>query len=281
MIAHWYRVALATGDQVRLVVAPGAHLGEALAHAARRVGGPGLVPIAAAHALAGEVPLGESVGKGVVIERGVPSGLHRFAYPSGVIAAIDGGGRTAAMAPGYRRLERDGSTVIEAVAAGTAAREAFLDVIERLAAVDNVEVRIASHHDGADHDEVWLTPRLGDVRRALKFLDDFDVDLLDNGHVDVSIYVRAPRSTWRLTQHKGLLLISEDPTLPAKVESWLASAGLAPVADLAAISRIGHLHYRPAASSSRERLRTRLRKAGLRPVATVRDGVSTPIAPRA
>lgn len=279
MTNAWYRIALADRDGIRLAVAPGAHLGEALATAVTRVGrGREVWPVAAALATAGEVPLGESVGKGVVVERGAAVGVHDFRYPSGVLAALDDQGRSGLVSAGIHLTQRDATAVLEAVAPGGQARESFLDVIERLSTVDNVEVRLADHYDGAGHDEIWLTPRLRDLRRALRFLDDFDVDLLDSGHVDVAIYVREPRSTWRLTQHKTLVLLTDDPALRPKVIGWLAAAGLAEVERPAPVAAIPHLHYRPAASSDRARLRARLKKVGLRAVATVKDGVSTPVA---
>jgi hypothetical protein len=283
MTAAWYRVALADAEGVRLAVAPGAHLGEAIATAVARVGrGRELWPVAAALAAAGEVPLGDSVGKGVVVERGTAAGVQGFRYPAGVIAALDEEGRAQGAAAGIALHEHGATAVLQAVVAGARAREAFLDIVERLPAVDNVEIVLADHHDpGVDHDEVWLTPRLRDVRKALRFLDDLDVDLLDSGHVDVAVYVREPRSTWRLTQHKTLVLLTDDHALRPRVVEWLAGLALPPVERLASVATIPHLHYRPAGSSDRPRLRNRLKKAGLRPVATVRGGVSTPVSGRA
>lgn len=280
MTANWYRVALADGDGIRLAIAPGAHLGEALATAVSRVGrGREVWPVAATLATPGEVPLGDSVGKGVVVERGAATGVHGFHYPSGVIAALDRQGRSSAVTAGIAVYERDGTAVLEAVVAGGQARESYLEILERLPAVDNVEVRLADHDDGGDHDEIWLTPRLRDPRKALRFLDDLDVELLDNGHVDVAIYVREPRSTWRLTEHKTLVLLTDDPTLRPRILGWLGAAGLPLVEQLTAVSGVPHLHYRPPAASDRQRLRAQLKKSGLRAVATVKGGVSTPIAP--
>ena len=280
MTAAWYRIALVDGDDVRLAVAPGAHLGEALATAVARVGrGRAVWPVAAALAAPGEVPLGDSVGKGVVVERGPATGVHRFHFPRGVIAALDEHGRSAAVSAGMQARDHQGTAVLEAMAEGPRARECFLDVVERLPTADNVEVRLADHYDGADRDEVWLTPRLRDLRKALRFLDDFDVDLLDSGHVDVSVYVREPRSTWRLTQHKTLVLLTDDAALRPKVEGWLGAHGLSRSEALTPVSAVPHLHYRPADSSDRAKLRKRLERAGLRAVATIKDGVSTPVAP--
>ena len=140
------------------------------------------------------------------------TGLALFEYPAGVVAALGERAR-AAIAPGYARSTDGDTHVVEAVVAGAAARDVFLDVIERLPAVDNVEIDVAAHADPVGDRQVWLTPRLKDARRALRFLDDFEEDCLTSGHVDVAVYVRAPRSTWRLTQHKTLLWLSEDAGL--------------------------------------------------------------------
>ena len=70
MSETWYRIAFADEREVRLAVAPGGHLGEAIAVASARLGRDRTVwPVAATVATPGEVPLGESVGKGVVVER--------------------------------------------------------------------------------------------------------------------------------------------------------------------------------------------------------------------
>jgi hypothetical protein len=82
--------------------------------------------------------------------------------------------------------------------------------------------------------------------------------------------VRSPRSTWRLTQHKTLVWMTIDEALHAKVRGWLEGAGLVGREALPTIATAAHHHYRPAASSVRPRLETRLSKAGLRKVDTVR-----------
>lgn len=277
MSETWYRIALADEDGVRLVVAPGDHLGAAIGVAVARLGkSRPLWPVAAAPAPPGEVPLGESVGKGVVVERAVPE-RSSFRFPSGVVATLASGNRVA-LAPGLLEHRTDDGLALEAVVEGVAARERFLEIVERLASVDNVEVRLADHFDGGTTD-VWLTPRLKDPRRALRFLDDFAVELLDSGHVDVSVYVREPRSTWRLTQHKSLVWMTVDPTLHARVRAWLEEGGLTEREPLPTAASVPHLHYRPAGSSPRARLETRLHKAGLRKVDSIGpDGVRIPVA---
>ncbi|HUQ07641.1 MAG TPA: hypothetical protein VM261_34340 [Kofleriaceae bacterium] len=276
MKEQWWRIAFGSSDGVRLVVAPGDHLGAAIGVAAVRLGKRGEVwPLAAAPATPGEVPLGESVGKGVVVERDTPhERLGTFRPPSGIVAALDDGPRPSVMS-GFAERVADEALVIEAVAEGTDARERFLEVVERLPIVDNVEVQIADHYDDGTTTDVWLTPRLRDTRRALRFLDDFDVELLRNGHVDVAVYVREPRSTWRLTQHKSLVWMTVDETLHGKVRGWLESAGLERRDPLETIADRGHHHYRAATSSARLKLGVRLTKAGLRKVDTLpRDGAS-------
>jgi len=268
----WYRIAFDDGDGLRLAVAPGDHLGAAIGVAAARLGRTRPVwPVAAAPAPPGEVPLGESVGKGVVVEREAPEGLEavrRFRFPGGVVAALGGGPRVALNA-GLAERTGEEALVLEAVAEGSDPRERFLEIIERLPVVDNIEVQLADHFDGGTTD-VWLTPRLKDPRRALRFLDDFGVELLDNGHADVAAYVRSPRSTWRLTQHKSLVWMTIDEALNSKVRSWLEGAGLHARDPLPTIAETPHHHYRPAASSARARLEQRLTKAGLRKVDTVK-----------
>ncbi len=265
----WYRIAFGAADGSRLVVAPGDHLGAAIGVAAARLGKAGAVwPLAADPAPPGEVPLGESVGKGVIVERAAPERLGSFRPPPGVLARFDASGR-GTLVTGFTERGETGARVIEAVAAGDDARERFLEVIERLPLVDNVEVKLADHHDGGGRNDVWLTPRLRDTRRALRFLDDFDADLLQSGHVDVSVYVRSPQSTWRLTQHKTLVWITVDDSLDGKVRGWLEQAGLERRERLDTIADISHHHYRTATSSARTRLENRLSKAGLRKVDTV------------
>ena len=114
--------------------------------------------------------------------------------------------------------------------------------------------------------ETCSNPTASYARRALRFLDDFEEDCLTSGHVDVAVYVRAPRSTWRLTQHKTLLWLSEDDALTGRVVGWLAARDLAPIDPLATVAAGPHLHYRSPRSSARPRLLARLKSAGLKRV---------------
>ncbi len=264
MSERWYQVAVTDGQVVTLAAAEGTHPGQAIASAVARIGrGTRVWPIAAAAATA--APLGESIGRGVVVLPDPPTGLALFEYPAGVVAALGERARSA-IVPGFARIADGSVHVLEAVVAGEAARDVFLDVIERLPTIDNVEVDVATHADPVGDRQVWLTPRLKDTRRALRFLDDFEEDCLTSGHVDVAAYVRAPRSTWRLTQHKTLLWLSDDDALTERVVGWLAARGLAPIDPLATVAAGPHLHYRGPRSSARPRLLARLKSAGLKRV---------------
>ena len=267
MSERWYRVAVTDGRAVTLAAAEGVHVGAAIAAVVARVGRGGRVwPVAVAVADEPTIPLGESIGRGVVVLPEPPSGLGGFEFPPGVVAALGERSRGAIM-PGYARSTEPDGHVVEAVVAGDLAREVFLDVIERLPVVDNLEIEVETHLDPtAAERQVWLTPRLADTRRVIRFLDDFDDDCLTSGHVDVGAYVRSPRSTWRLTQHKTLLWLSDDDALTARVVDWLGAHALTPIDPVATVADGPHLHYRGARSSARPRLLARLKSAGLRRV---------------
>lgn len=278
MSLRWYRVALTDGEAVTMASARGEHLGVAIAAAAARVGrgGKRVWPVAAAAVPEGEVPLGESIGRGVVVGGDAPPGLPSFEAPPGVVPML-GERMRGSVRPGLVRSWRDDTHVVEAVVAGADAREAFFHVVEHLPAVDNVEVELAAHLEDGAAAEVWLTPRLRDVRRAVRFLDDFEHDVLTSGHVDVAVYLRAPMSTWRFTQHKTLVWLSADEALTDRVVGWLRDvAGIAPIDPLATVADAPHLHYRGPQSSPRKRLLARLRSGGLRRV----DNAPAPAAPR-
>jgi hypothetical protein len=76
---------------------------------------------------------------------------------------------------GHRRSRHGEVETCEVVVGGERVIEVFMQVVELLPAADNIEVRVTGHFDGDGRTEVWLTPRLGDVRRAIRFLDDHDV----------------------------------------------------------------------------------------------------------
>jgi hypothetical protein len=269
----WYRIAMA-GDSPapRIVVASGTHLGEAIANAVRHVGR-GAWAVAAASADAGEVPLGESVGKHHVVDHGpapdLPTGLR---WALGVVPSLGDAERAATLREGWAR--RPGELgVLEALVGGDRLDEVFLDLVEHLPVADNLEVKVLDHHDGGGETEVWLSPRI-DVKRALRWLDDHDIELLHNGHVEVSIYLREQGSTLALTEHQTIVWLSEDAELTEEVAGWLGAAGLAEVPELTTLARLGHFHWRPAATSPRRRLCERLRRLGLRQVDSWKGGAA-------
>ncbi len=266
----WYRIALAgaTPEPV-VVVAPGAHLGEAIANAVKHVGR-GAWAAAVSAAAADEVPLGEAFGKHAVVDRGGSRDLAlAMRWPLGVVPSFTEIARAAQIAPGFARKTRNGAVLIEALADGPALDEVLLDLVERLPAADNVEVKVLDHHDAGGSTDVWLTPRMN-VKKAITFLDEHDVELLHNGHVEVSIYLRAQRSTLRLGEHKTIGWLSEDTELTDRVIGWLQNAGLAERETLTTLADVAHFHWRPAATSARRRLLDHLKREGLRQVDSYR-----------
>ena len=194
----WYRIALARpAAPPMVVVAPGAHLGEAISNGVRHVGR-GAWAAAVALADATEVPLGEAFGKHDVVERGpdaaIATGLR---WPLGIVPSFGDAARAATLREGFGRRALGGDpagTVVEAVADGPRTDEVFLSIVERLPAADNVEIKVLHTYDSAGSTDVWLSPRL-DVKKTIRLLDDHDVELLHNGHIELSIYLRAQKAT--------------------------------------------------------------------------------------
>jgi hypothetical protein len=265
----WYRIALArSGAPAAVVVAPGAHLGDAIANGVRHVGR-GAWAAAVAVADATEVPLGEAFGKHEVVDRGEDPALATgLRWPLGIVPSFGDAARAAALREGFARRVLDGGhggTVIEAVVDGPRTDEVLMSIVERLPAADNVEVKVLHTYDGAGTTEVWLTPRL-DVKKTIRLLDEHDIELLHNGHVELSIYLRAQKATLRLGEHKTIAWLSQDPAQADQAASWLRAAGLEELPELATIAELGHFHWRPAATSPRRRLVERLKKLGMRQV---------------
>jgi hypothetical protein len=273
---QWYRIALADADGTRLVVAPGEHLGQAIELARARAGrgdADAVWPIAAEPAKPGEVPLGESVGKGVVVERPdeLAASVPVFRWPSGVLPTLEGARQLGRPVEGHERSQHGEIQAVEAVLAGDRLVEVFLQIVELLPAADNVEVKVTGHHDQAGTTEVWLSPRLPDVNKAIRFLDDHDVELLGNGHVEVAVYLRKQRSTLRLTEHKTILWLTEEPGLADTFVSWLEARGAPAVAALPHVKAVDHYHWRPTASRVRKKLLQHLHRLRLRKVDSWQD----------
>ncbi len=265
--ASWYRVALARPDgPALLVAASGEHMGIAIAAARSEV--TGSWPVAAEHANADEIPLGESVGKHHVVMLGDAPVVAPFAWPAGVLPAL---GRSAAVADAHTGwLVRPESEllVIEAQSDAEHVTDVFLGLIERLPAADNLEVRVMNHFEDAAASDIWLTSRIN-AKKALRFLDDHDEELIGNGHLELSIYVRAHKATLRLTEHKTVAWLAEGGALEKEVGAWLGELGVPHVETLVTVRDAPHFHYRPAKSLDRKKLGIELFRQRLRKVAVV------------
>ena len=263
----WYRVALAQSGAAKLVAASGEHMGQAIAEAQDHV--TGSWPIAVEHAAAEQIPLGESVGKGHVLMLGdAPANLPTFQWPVGVLPSLSGADAFAGAAPGWLVRPDDSLLVIEAQTDAEHLTDLFLGLIERLPSADNLEVRVQDHFEDAAQSDVWLTSRVN-AKKILRFLDDHDVELLGNGHLELSVYVRAHKATLRLTEHKTVVWLAEDRELEAEVTKWLRELDVPHVDNLVTVRHGSHFHYRPQKSRDRKKLSDELYRQRLRKVATV------------
>lgn len=268
----WYRVALArSGGAPVLLAAQGEHLGAAIGAAERHVHGS--YAIAAEVAAGNEIPLGESVGKHHVVELGAADGeTSTFRWPIGVMPQL---GHTAPLAGarrGYMIHADPKLLVIEAQTDREHLVDLFLGVLERLPSADNLEVRVQDHFDDAGHTDVWLTSRVN-AKKIIRFLDDYDDELIHNGHVELSIYVRAHRATLRLTEHKTVVWLAdkEDParTLETDVHAWLRELSVPRIDELVTVTEVPHFHYRGAKTRDRKKLSDELYRQRLRRVDTL------------
>ena len=272
MSESWYRIALADGSGIRMVVAPGEHLGEAIELARVRAGRGDAWPVAVEPAAPGDVPLGESVGKGVVVERGdAPANLPAFRWPTGILPSLEGARALGRPIEGHHASVSGPVHAIEAVVSGDRIVEIFMQLVELLPAADNIEIKVTGHHDGAGTTEVWLTPRLGEVNKAIRFLDDHDVELLGNGHVELAVYLRKQRSTLRMTEHKTIVWLTEEPELVDTFARWLVARDLPAVDPLPLVSSVDHYHWRPVSTKSRKKLLQHLTRLRLRRVDSWED----------
>jgi hypothetical protein len=271
MTRTWYRIALgrAGGAPPVVVAAAGEHMGVAVAAAERHA--PGAFAIAAEIAEDSDIPLGESLGKSTVVELGAASDVPVFRWPVGVLpqlsraAAVLGARRGWVVRPDPRLL------VIEAQTTADHLTDLFLGLIERLPSADNLEVRMLEHFEDAGRADVWLTSRI-DARRILRFLDDHDEELLGNGHLELSVYVRAHRATLRLTEHRTVVWLADERALEADVRRWLGELAVPEVESLVTVKDAPHFHYRPAKSRDRRKLGEELYRQRLRRVDTLRPG---------
>jgi hypothetical protein len=272
----WYRVALgsAAGGSPAVVAVAGEHLGDAVAAAQRHA--PGWFAIAAELASDADIPLGESLGKSGVVAVAVAScDAPVFHWPVGVLPQLSGAAGAAAVRPGWVVRPHRELLVIEAQTDAPRLTDLFLGLIERLPRADNLEVRLTDHFEDAGHTDVWLTSRV-DARKILRFLDDHDDELLGNGHLELSIYVRAHKATLRLTEHKTVVWLASERALEAEIGRWLGELAIPRVDELITVNDLVHFHYRPAGCRGRKQLGEELYRQRLR-----RVDVARPAAPRA
>ena len=264
---HWYRVALARGSaSPELVAASGEHMGHAIAEAEHAVDGSYAIAVDAA--TGGEIPLGESVGKGQIVRLGAAPVSAMFRWPVGVLPSIAAADKLAAARPGWIVRPKSELLVLEAQTAGDKVIDLFMSMIERLPSADNLEVRVMNHFEDAPTTDVWLTSRVN-AKQILRFMDDHDEELIGNGHVELSVYVRQHKATLRLTEHKTLVWLAEDNALRTDAEGWLTEHGLPRVDELVTVRDAAHFHYRPAKSRDRKKLAEELYRQRLRKVATL------------
>jgi hypothetical protein len=258
----WYRIAIARPSGAPLLVAvEGEHLGVAVAAAEHHA--KGAYAIAAEVASGDQIPLGESVGKERLVELGEATGVTPFQWPLGVLPQV---GHELAVRRGYVIRDDPKLLVIEAQTDREHITDLFLGLLEKLPAADNLEVKVLDHFEtGPTH--VWLTSRV-DAKRILRFLDDHD-ELIENGHVELSIYVRKHKATLRLTEHKTVVWLAEAAALRDDVVGWLRELDVPRIDPLVTATAVPHFHYRPAKSRERARLEEHLYRQRLRKVATV------------
>lgn len=264
----WYRIAVARPNgPAQIVAADGAHMGEAIAAAEAH-----LKSHAIAVDLATAAPLGESLRKPQITVLGDDTDdTPAFHWPIGVLPQL---GHTAKLANARRAWveHKDPALlVLEAMTDRDHLVDLFLGIVERLPSADNLEVRVLDHFDEGGKTDVWLTSRVN-AKAIIRFLDDHDSDVLDNGGVEVSVYVRAHKATLRLTEHKTVVWLAEGRALETEIKGWFSELDVARVDTLTTVNQVPHFHYRPSKSRDRKKLGEQLYRQRLRIV----DSVAVP-----
>jgi hypothetical protein len=252
---------------IALVAASGEHAGQAIAEARDHVSGSW--PVAVDNASAQDIPLGESVGKGNVLALGDAGDLSTFRWPTGVLPSLTAGAAFSGAGPGWvHRGERD-LLVMEAQTDDENMTDLFLGLVERLPSGDNLEVRVLDHFEDTGTTDVWLTSRVN-AKKIIRFVDDYDTELIGNGHVELSVYVRAHKATLRLTEHKTVVWLAEGRALESEMMTWLRELKVPRVDSLVTVRDGAHYHYRAAKSRDRKRLGEELYKQRLRKVDSIK-----------
>jgi hypothetical protein len=262
----WYRVALArvgtSPQQAKLVAAAGTHIGEAILDASRHL--PDSWAVGVDTALDADIPLGESVGKGHVVQLGEAEVATTYRWPTGVVPRLGQDAALTAARTGFCIVTRPDLFVIEAQCTSDMLVDVFLGIVERMPSADNLEVRVLDHFEAADSTDVWLTSRVN-ARKVIALLDDHD-ELIENGHLELSVYARAQHATLRLTEHKTVVWLAADRTLEADVVRWFGELGVRPVESLVTVRAAAHFHYRTVSSRNRTKLAEELYRQRFRKV---------------
>ena len=250
-------------------------MGEAIARAEQKNGRVMAVGL-------GATPIGEAVGKSY-IERGpgpsLPADAATARWPRGVIPewqkevalqvpqlgyVVRSGGETATASP-TTHSNKGHVVVVEVACAADSVHDLWLSLVEQMPNVDNVEVRLQPQFQDVAHTDIWLTPRING-KKAIRFLDDHEADLSNNGLVEIAAYLRGSNSTMRLTEHKTIVWVSHTESTLADIQRWLTVAKVPKLTALPDIATIPHWHYRVDKSSTRERMEKRLLAMRLRRV---------------
>ena len=242
-------------------------MGQAIAEARDHVAGSW--PVAVEHAEGKDIPLGESVGKGHVLMLGEAAETSAFQWPTGVLPSLAApAGAYTGAAAGWSKHPDTKLLVIEAQTTDDKLTDLFLGLLERLPSGDNLEIRVLGHFEDAGTTEVWLTSRVNS-KKIIRFIDDHDVELIGNGHLELSVYVRSHKATLRLTEHKTVVWIAEERALETEVTGWMPELGVPRSDKLVTVREGAHFHYRPAKSRDRKKLLEELFRQRLRKVDTV------------
>ena len=273
----WYRIALARPSGApALIAAQGEHLGAAIAAAEAHVAGSHAIAVEVA--AGDDVPLGESVGKHHVVELGSAVDTPSLHWPTGILPALGHTGPLAGAKRGWVEHADPAKLVIEAQTDKEHVVDLFLGLVEKLPAADNLEVRVLDHFEDSGKTEVWLTSRVN-AKKIIGFLDDHEEDLIFNGHIELSIYVRAHKGTLRLTEHKTVVWISDERALQTEMAGWLAELEVPRAESLTRVVAVPHFHYRLAKSRDRKKLGEQLFRQRLRRVDTLRAAATGPREP--
>ncbi len=261
----WYRLAVARpGKAASLVAAEGEHLGAAIAAAQKYIGDDAHV-IACDVAKGDDVPLGQSVGKHRVVEQGEAADVEGLRWPAGVLPQLGQTAQLAGAKRGWTRVPHASLFVMEAQTNHEHLVDLFLGMIERAPSADNLEIRVLDHFEDAGRTDVWLTSRVNG-KKVLAFLDDFDTELIDNGHIELGVYVREKRATLRLTEHKTVVWIADDDAMATEVAGWLRALEVPEVDSLVRVASVPHFHWRGPKTRGRKKLGDELFKQRLRRV---------------